>query len=113
MTDTGGTEVRAAHRTELSFCLVRCLIILKRLLGVEGKVELVFPPELITSLRQGIVANSCSRMSLGYVSCMSGNLVCHHTGTHVVLVWQGEMLLRRDITEHGRAIPSYHRRTNG
>ena len=52
-------------------------------------------------------------MSLGDVGCMGGYLVCHHTLAHIVLVGQCKVLLGSDIAEHCRAIPSYHRSTDG
>ena len=39
---------------------------------------------------------------------MGGNLICHHTGTHIVLVGQCKMLLWCYVAEHCSAIPAYH-----
>ena len=108
MTDACGAEVRSTHGTELTFGLVRGLVIFESLLRVEGEVELVLPTEIITSLGKGIVANSSARVSLCYVGGMGGNLICHHTGTHIVLVGQCKMLLWCYVAEHCSAIPAYH-----
>ena len=108
MTDACGAEVRTAHGAELTFGLVRSLVIFESLLRVEGEVELVLPTEIITSLGKSIVANRGTGMSLGDVSCVSGNLVANNSCTHIVLVGQCKMLLWSNIAKHGCSIPAYH-----
>ncbi len=39
-------------------------------------------------------------------------LIGDHAGFHVVAIGQAEMLLRRDVAEHGRAEPADHRRAD-
>ena len=45
-------------------------------------------------------------MPLGQIGSMSGNLVGNHAVLHIIAIWQAEMLFRRNIAEHGAAIPA-------
>ena len=64
-------------------------------------------------LGEGVVADSCTWMTLGQVGCMSGNLIGYHTCAHIFLVRQGEVLLWCYIAEHGSAEPCYLGATDG
>ncbi len=44
---------------------------------------------------------------------MGRKLVCDDTVLHVLLVRQSQVLLGRDVAEHGRAEPAYHRSAYG
>ena len=44
---------------------------------------------------------------------MGSYLVGYHTCANVFLLWQGKVLLRSNIAEHGCTIPAYHRSTYG
>ena len=57
MADACGAEIGAAHRAELTFGLVRCLVILQCTFRVEGQIELVFPSEVVAGLAQRVVAD--------------------------------------------------------
>ena len=85
--------------------LVTFHIILSCPVGVERQVELVFPPEVETSLAHGVVAYHGTGMSLGDVGCMSGNLVRDDTVSHILQIRQGEVLLWSDVTYHRGAHP--------
>ena len=51
-------------------------------------------------------------MSLGEIGRMRGDLIGDHAGLDVVAVRQAEMLFRRDVAEHGRAVPANLRRAD-
>ncbi len=65
MADACGAEIGAAHRAELTFGLVRCLVILQCTFRVEGQIELVFPSEVVAGLAQRVVADGGAGMLLG------------------------------------------------
>ncbi len=90
----------------------RLVVEVARSLGVEREVELVLPAKLETRARKRIVADLRCRMPLGEVCRMGRDLVGDDARLHIVAVGQAQMLLRRDIAEHGRAEPADHRRAN-
>lgn len=106
MCQLSGTEVRTAHRAVFALGVSCLLEVLECQLWVEREVELVAPAELEASFRQGVVTDGSAWMSLRQVGGMGGYLVGDHTCAHVILVRQGEMLLRGDIAEHGGSEPS-------
>ena len=55
------------------------------------------------ALRQLVVALAGVLAAAGDVAGVGGDLVGDHALPHVVLVRQAEVLLRRDVAEHGRA----------
>ena len=71
----GGTEVGATHSAILAIGMTSLSKILPGQFGVERQVELVAPTELETSLRQGVVADGGSRVSLGQIGRMGGYLI--------------------------------------
>ena len=52
-------------------------------------------------------------MALGQVGGVGGDAIGDDAGLHVVAVRQAQMLLRRDVAEHGGAEPADHRRADG
>ena len=79
---------------------------------VQAEVELVFPAEFETSLRQGIVADLGTGVTFRQVSGVGGDLVGDDAGFHVVLVGQAQVFFRGDIAEHGAAVPADHCRAD-
>src|SRR3546814_6956136 len=87
----------------------RLVVILLGRIGIERQVELVAPAEFKTGLAERIVANLGGRVALGKVGGMGSELVGDDADLHIIAVGQTEMLLRRDIAKHRRAIPAEHR----
>ena len=87
--------------------------ILQRQFGIQRQVELVAPTEIETGLRQGVVADGGTGVSLCQVGCMGSYLIGNDTCAHIVLIRQGQMLLGGYVTEHGRSQPGYLRTTDG
>ena len=83
-----------------------------RRIRVEREIELILPAEFEACAGQRIVAVLRCRMPLRQIGRVSGYLVGNDALTHVVLVWQAEMLLGRDVAQHGGAEPTDHRRAN-
>ena len=79
---------------------------------VEREVELVVPAELEPRLRQLVVPLLRVLVPLGQVRGVRGDLVRDHAGLDVVAVRQAEVLLRRDVTQHRRAVPADLRRAD-
>ena len=71
---------------------------------VQRERELVPPAELEPRLGQGVVPFVRARVALGEVGGVRGDLVGDHAGLHVVLVGQAQVLLGRDVAEHGGAV---------
>src|SRR5580700_6668861 len=114
--DAHGAELRAAHRAE-----VRHLVALLGQRGVvegaggiriERQVELVLPAEIEACARQRVIARACPGVSLGQVRGMRRDLVGDDPGLDVVAVGESEVLLGSDVTEHGGAVPTDHRRAD-
>ncbi len=82
-------------------------------LGIETEIELIFPAELEARLAEGVVAILGARMALGQVGGVGGDLVGDDAVLDVFLIRQSEMLFRRHVTEHRRAVPADHRRADG
>src|SRR5205085_3354805 len=72
--------------------------------GIEREVELVLPAELEAGLGEGVVPSLGAGVALGQVGGVGGDLVGDHALLHVVAVGEAEVLLGRDVTEHGRAV---------
>src|SRR4051812_32382627 len=79
---------------------------------IERQVELIFPPEIETRLRQGIVPLAGSRMSFREVRGMRSDLVRDDARLDVVAVRKPEMFLWCDVAEHRGAVPADHRRAD-
>src|SRR5579859_1780185 len=75
---------------------------------IEREGELFFPVELVAGVAEGVVAVAGAGASTGDVRGMGGNLVGDDSVFHVFFVGQPEMFFRRDVAEHGSAIPSDH-----
>ena len=80
---------------------------------IEGEVELIVPPELETSLTEGIITVLGTRVSLGQVSNVSGNLVGNDSGLDIVTVWQTKVLLGSHVAKHGSTESGNVGSTNG
>ena len=52
-------------------------------------------------------------MALGQIRGMCGDAIGDHAGLHIVAIGKAQMLLGRDIAEHGAAEPADHRRPDG
>src|SRR5205085_11882158 len=68
--------------------------------------------KLEPGLAQGMVAELRARMAFGEIRGVSGDLVSDDTVFDILLVRQAEMLLGRDVAEHGAAVPADHGRAN-
>ena len=76
---------------------------------VHRQVELILPAEFESRLRERIVPGLRARMPFGEIRGMRGDLVGDHARLHVVAIRQAEVLLRRDVAQHRRAVPADHR----
>ena len=85
------------------------VMIFERGFGVERQVELVAPAEIEAGAAQRIVAELRRRVALGEVGGVGGELVGDDADFDVVAVRQAEVLLGRDVAEHGAAEPADHR----
>ena len=83
----------------------RLVVVLFGGFGVERQVELVAPAEIEARLGQRVVADLGGRVALGEIGGVRGELVGHHAHLHIVAVGQAEVLLGRDVAEHGGAVP--------
>jgi len=75
----------------------RFIMIAARGRRVEREVELVLPAECKTRARHGVVALSRTRVSLGHVGGMGGDLVGDAAGLDVGGVRQAQVLAGRDV----------------
>ena len=109
-------ELRPAHRAEVRDLRAvgrqRLVVVRARGHRIERQVELILPAELEPRLRQRIVPLARARMALREIGGVRGDLVGDHARLHVVAVRQAEVLLRRDVAEHRRAVPADHRRAD-
>ncbi|MOA20146.1 hypothetical protein D3C78_1405710 [compost metagenome] len=76
---------------------------------VERQVELIFPAEFETRLGHGVIADLGTRVAFGQIGGVGGNFVGDQPLFDVFFVRQPEVLLRRDVTQHGAAEPADHR----
>ena len=86
----------------------RLVVVAARGVGVEREVELVDPAELEAGAGERVVAQLRRRVALGEVGGVRGDLIGDDALFDVVAVGQPEMLLRRDVAEHGGAEPADH-----
>src|SRR5690606_24800727 len=75
--------------------------------------ELVFPAELEAGAGKGVVPGAGGRVALGQVGGVGGDLVGDDAVLDVLSVGQAEVLLGRDVAEHGGAEPADHGRADG
>src|SRR5690606_25758865 len=84
------TEFRAAHGTEMgdfsTFGRQGLVMELTGRIGIEGKVELVFPAELESRFAQGIIPVLRSGMAFGQVCSMCSNLIGDNPGFYVFFI---------------------------
>ncbi len=76
--------------------------------GIEAEVELVFPAELEARLADRVVAVLGTGVAFCEIGGVGGELVGDDADLDVVLVGQAEVLLRRNVAEHGAAVPADH-----
>ena len=69
-------------------------------------MELVAPAELITGLAQCVVTDLCTRMSLGQVGSVCGNLIRDDPCAYVFAVGQTQVFFRSHVTQHRSSQPS-------
>ena len=72
---------------------------------IERQIELILPAELEPRLRQRVVPRLCPRMPLRKIRSVRCDPVGDHARLHVVAIRKLEVLLGRDVAEHGRAVP--------
>ena len=80
--------------------------------GVERQIELVFPAELESCFGEGVVAVLGAGVAFGEVGGVGGEFVGDDADFDVFFVGQTEVLLGRDVAEHGAAVPADHGGTN-
>src|SRR5262249_40885302 len=111
--DLHAAEARPAHRAEVGRLVrvggQRRVVQAPRRVGIEREVDLVLPAELEARLREGVVAPLRARMPLGEVGGVRRDLVGDHALLDVLAVRQPEVLARRHVAEHRRAVPADHR----
>src|ERR1700730_5468707 len=115
--DSHAAELGAAHRAEVGHLRAgggQALVVHRpRCLGIEAQIELILPAELEARLRERVVPQLRTRMPLGEVCGMRGDLVGDHAVLDVLPIRETEVLLRRDVAEHRRAVPADHGRADG
>src|SRR5256886_12392974 len=82
-------------------------------LGIERERELLIPIELVVGITESIIAIPCAGAMPRDIRRMRSNLVRDNSVLHIFVVWKPEMLLRRNVAKHRRAVPSNHGRANG
>ena len=81
--------------------------------GIERERELLLPIEFVASVAEGVVAVAGAGASAGDVGGVGGDLVGDDAVLDVFFVGQAEVLFRRDVAQHGGAVPSDHGRADG
>ena len=109
-------EFRAAHRAEFRVLveIIRQRFVVHRLRrrGIERQLELLVPVKQETRVGKRIVAVPRARPVPRHVRRVRRDLVRDHALLHVLRVRQSQMLLRRHVAQHRRAVPADHRRSN-
>src|SRR5260370_23238655 len=89
------TEVWSAHAAKMrslgALLRERLIVKLARRLGVERKIELIFPAKFEPRFADGVVAVLRAGMAFGEIGGVRGDLVCDHAVFDVFLVRQTEM----------------------
>ena len=70
-------------------------------LRVEGERKLVIPAEFKAGLTHGIVPGACAWMPFGDIRGMRRNFIGNDACLYIIAVGQSQVLLRRDIAQHG------------
>src|SRR5438046_4778847 len=104
--------MRTTHRAKVcclcAFLWKSFVVKFARGLGIEREIELIFPTKFETRFADGVVAVLRAGMAFGYIGGMGSDLVGDDTVFHIFLVRQTEMFFRRDVAEHGAAVPADH-----
>ena len=79
---------------------------------VQRQVELVAPAELEARLGDRVVPLLGGRMPARQVGRVRRDPVRDHAILDVIAIGEAEVLLRRDVAEHRRAVPADHRRAD-
>ena len=109
-------ELRPAHGAERRFLVVvvrqRLIMHPPRRIRIERQRKLLVPVKRIPRMRDRIIPIPRARPMPRHIRRMSSNLVRDNPVLHVLLVRQPQVLLRRHVAEHRRAMPPDHRRAN-
>src|SRR5262249_31190344 len=112
-----GAELGTAHGAEfgLFVVVVRQGLVVHgtRGLGIEGEGKLLFPVEGVTSVAERVVTILGSGPVAGDVRRVRRDLVGDDPVLHVLFIGQAQVLLGRNVTEHGSAVPADHRGADG
>ncbi len=81
-------------------------------LTVERQFELLFPVEGVARVAHGVIHVTCSLAAAGNIGGMRGDFIGDNALAHVGSVGQPQVFLRRDVTQHRRAVPAAHGRTD-
>src|SRR5438046_1535595 len=115
--DVHRTEFRAAHRAEMgileAFLGERLVVHGASRLRIEGKLKLAVPVKFVSRAGKLVIPVARAGTVTGNISGMGRNFVGNDTGFDVLAVWQPQVLLGRDITKHGGAVPADHGRADG
>jgi len=95
-----------------SFFRQRLIVICLGGFRVERQFELLFPIEREPRARQLVIAVAGAGAMPRDIGRMRGDFIRDQSLLHVLTIRQAEMLLRRYVTQHGRAVPSDHRRAD-
>ena len=110
--DLHGAEVGAAHGAEVggfgSVLRQRFVVVFAGGDGIKTEIELVFPAELEAGFGEGVVAVLGTGVAFGAVGGVGGEFVGDDAGFDVFFVGEAEVFFRRDVAEHGAAIPADH-----
>ena len=68
---------------------------------IERERELVAPAEFEARLGHRIVPDARGGMALGEIGGVGGDAIGDHARLHIVAIRQAQMLLGRDVAEHG------------
>lgn len=97
LSDLHGAELGPAHGAEVSHLagLLRqgLVVVGTGGVGIQRQIELILPAELEACLGHGVVADLGTRMPLGQIRGVSGDLVGNQPLLHILLVGQPQMLL--------------------
>mmetsp|Transcript_10666 Transcript_10666/g.13839 ORF Transcript_10666/g.13839 Transcript_10666/m.13839 type:complete len:295 (-) Transcript_10666:1007-1891(-) len=105
--DFHGAEFWPTHRTEVGgFSSVSWdgfVVVCPSSDWVKSKVELIFPSEFKSGFRKSIIPVLSIWVSLCKISSMSCNSVSNQPSFDIITVWQPQMFLWGNITQHSAA----------